>query len=107
MSDVTSHPQWPVTVDEHGHTHRSARDLMLSDVKTGGGLEPIPGYEDYKRGMCTSPMHAPPTHICVPEGMRYRHVCSACGKESFVYPPTLVTFCTFEHRGPLPTEGEG
>ena len=48
--------------------------------KALGGLEDDP---DYVRP-CMHPAHNPPTHIYIPEGKRYRHICPACGKEQII-----------------------
>jgi hypothetical protein len=42
-----------------------------------GGLEPIPEHER----PCQSQQHLPPTHIHIPYGMQYRHICPSCGCE--------------------------
>lgn len=50
---------------------------MLKEHKRGG-FEPIP---EHARP-CLSPGHNPPTHLCIPYGMQYRHICPACGNET-------------------------
>ena len=40
------------------------------------GFEPIPGYK-----ICMHPGHNPPTHLYIPPGQQYRHVCPGCGAE--------------------------
>lgn len=45
-----------------------------------GGLEPIP----YHKPHCTGPEHYPPTHIYIPSGYQYRHICPTCGYETLI-----------------------
>ncbi len=42
-----------------------------------GGFEPIPGFVE----PCLDPSHKPPTHLVIPRGQQYRHVCPTCGAE--------------------------
>lgn len=54
---------------------------------------PQPGIEDdpdYKMP-CTNPGHHPPSHICIPQGKQYRHICPACG-ETRIIKPINITF---------------
>lgn len=44
-----------------------------------GHFEPDPEYKP-----CRNPEHNPPTHLYVPSGMRYIHVCPSCGKEVII-----------------------
>ncbi len=53
-----------------------------------GGLERIP--ESKLPKPCSHPEHHPPAHICIPQGMQYRHICPGCGAESVIR-PTQVT----------------
>lgn len=48
-------------------------------------MEPIP--EKYK--VCRHPEHNPPTHICIPQGMQYVHVCPSCGAECILRSPEI------------------
>lgn len=50
--------------------------------REGSGMEPIPGFSAQR---CIHPEHNPPGYICVPSGHRYRHVCPACGKKSYIF----------------------
>jgi hypothetical protein len=40
-----------------------------------GGLRPIKGLKP----RCIDPSHEPPTHIVIPPGYEYEHVCPSCG----------------------------
>ena len=42
-----------------------------------GGFEDDP--QTFK--MCTNPSHNPPTHLYIPYGKVYRHICPGCGYE--------------------------
>jgi hypothetical protein len=59
-------------------------DVWMEAVrnKKRGGLEPIP---DQLR-QCSDPEHRPPTHISIPNGMQYRHICPTCGLEQVLRP---------------------
>lgn len=39
---------------------------------------------------CHHPQHEPPSHLYIPPGQGYRHVCPACGK-TFTIIPQQVT----------------
>lgn len=51
-----------------------------------GGFEDIPQVE-----RCNSPEHNPPSHICIPYGKQYRHICPDCKKEQVV--KSLEVYC--------------
>ena len=38
---------------------------------------------------CNNPSHEPPTHIYIPQGKGYRHVCPSCGKVTDLIPPQI------------------
>lgn len=61
--------------DEHGIGEHARRMVAASQKR--GGMEPIPAHEK----PCNSQEHSPPTHLCIPAGMQYRHICPACGAE--------------------------
>jgi len=47
------------------------------------------GFEDDRSSwmkMCKDPEHNPPTHLVIPRGKIYRHVCPSCGREVVVRP---------------------
>ncbi len=58
------------------------RDMRKRIAERRGGMEPIPE----KIEPCRHPEHQPPSHICIPNGMQYRHVCPACGIEQVIRP---------------------
>lgn len=39
---------------------------------------------DHKR--CRHPEHQPPSHMVIPPGKGYRHVCPGCGKVTVIIP---------------------
>lgn len=47
-----------------------------------GGFFDLP-----KDKQCKHPEHQPPSHIYIPQGKGYRHVCPACGAEAVLIPP--------------------
>jgi hypothetical protein len=49
-----------------------------NDVSVSG-FEPDPEPE-----CCRHPEHNPPTHLCIPSGQRYRHVCPSCGAQAIL-----------------------
>ena len=38
---------------------------------------------------CKDKSHEPPTHIHIPQGKGYRHVCPSCGKVTELIPPQI------------------
>ena len=38
---------------------------------------------------CKDKSHKPPTHIYIPQGKGYRHVCPSCGKVTDLIPPQI------------------
>ena len=54
------------------------------------GAKPIGGFEDIPESdwpkPCRHPQHEPPTHIVIPSGKRYRHICPGCDRELAIYP---------------------
>ena len=38
---------------------------------------------------CKDKSHDPPTHIHIPQGKGYRHVCPSCGKVTDLIPPQI------------------
>ena len=38
---------------------------------------------------CTHPGHNPPSHLYIPPGKGYRHVCPGCKKETILIPPQI------------------
>lgn len=52
------------------------------DCVKRGGLFPLPTQKQ-----CRDPGHNAPTHISIPSGYGYRHVCPACGHSVTICPP--------------------
>lgn len=44
------------------------------------------GFEDIPKEElpCRHPEHNPPSHLCIPAGKRYRHICPGCGNEMVI-----------------------
>lgn len=49
-----------------------------------GGFEDIPEQE-----RCRNAQHDPPTHMVIPPGKQYRHICPGCGLEILLRPPMI------------------
>ena len=49
-----------------------------------GGFFDLP-----KDTRCKDKSHKPPTHIYIPQGKGYRHVCPSCGKVTDLIPPQI------------------
>jgi len=64
-------------------------DTPLKDptVKQSG-FEPLDGVWE---PLCTHHEHNAPTHLVVPPGQQYRHVCPKCGNEQVIR-PVMVAF---------------
>jgi hypothetical protein len=52
-----------------------------------GGFEPLEPSEFAEP--CISPSHNPPTHLYIPPGQQYRHVCPCCGMEVVMRPTQI------------------
>lgn len=55
-------------------------------MDTGSGFEDLnepKNWHDYDR--CLDQEHSPPSHIYIPVGKRYRHVCPTCRNVQYVY----------------------
>lgn len=53
--------------------------------KRQSGFEDIPAVE-----RCLDSSHEPPTHLHIPQGKRYRHVCPSCGYTVVLQPPQIT-----------------
>ncbi len=42
---------------------------------------------------CKHPEHNPPSHIHIPQGKGYRHVCPACGDVAILTPSQISMCC--------------
>jgi len=54
--------------------------------KRESGFEPI--NNEWIKPVCHNPSHYPPTHLYIPAGQQYRHVCPGCGEETIVQAST-------------------
>lgn len=54
-------------------------------TKTKGGFFDLP-----IKQTCRHPSHNPPTHIHIPQGQGYKHICPQCGKETILIPPQIT-----------------
>lgn len=59
---------------------------VARDRAESGGFFPLP--EDDPP--CKHPSHNPPSHIHVPEGKGYRHVCPHCGEVQILMPSRVT-----------------
>jgi hypothetical protein len=50
-----------------------------------GGFFDLPN-----KKMCNHPEHNPPTHLHIPQGKGYKHLCPACKKSTIVIPPQIT-----------------
>lgn len=46
--------------------------------------------KEIENKQCMSPEHNPPTHLYIPPGESYTHVCPACGKETVLRSPNIT-----------------
>lgn len=46
--------------------------------------------KDWTKVVCRDPNHQPPSHICVPPGKQYRHICPTCSTETLVQIPGVL-----------------
>jgi hypothetical protein len=56
----------------------------LPDSEKKSGFFDLP-----QQDICRDKEHNPPSHICIPQGKGYRHVCPSCGKETVIIPPQV------------------
>lgn len=59
-----------------------AKRLNKSEKK--GGFFDLP-----QDTICKDKSHEPPTHIHIPQGKGYRHICPSCGKVTDLIPPQI------------------
>jgi hypothetical protein len=58
---------------------------MQTTTPTDGGFFDLP-----KQQVCRDQSHNPPTHLYIPQGQGYTHVCPSCGRRTTII-PTQVT----------------
>lgn len=59
------------------------KEILPKDIK--GGFFPLP-----KDKTCRNPEHQPPSHIHIPQGEGYRHVCPGCGNVIDIIPQQVT-----------------
>jgi hypothetical protein len=57
---------------------------QLNKSEKQGGFFDLP-----QAARCKDKSHEPPTHIHIPQGKGYRHVCPSCGKVTDLIPPQI------------------
>lgn len=58
---------------------------MTQENKPQGGF-----FHLFPKEACTHPEHKSPSHLHIPNGMGYRHVCPACGATKVLIPSQVV-----------------
>lgn len=69
------------------YSNKFFRDGELNEPRiddSKGGFFDLP-----KEKSCKHREHNPPTHICIPRGKGYRHVCPGCGNVTTIIPPQI------------------
>ncbi len=59
------------------------KELNVYAHKKQSGFEPIGNPLNFP-APCRDMGHNPPSHIVIPHGMQYRHVCPGCGQEAVI-----------------------
>lgn len=54
----------------------------MSETQKKSGFFDLP-----KKKTCNHPEHNPPTHLHIPQGQGYIHICPGCKKEKVIVPP--------------------
>lgn len=60
---------------------------MVKPKKQGGFFD-LPK-TDSNIGNCKSNEHNPPSHLHIPQGKGFKHICPACGKQTVIIPPQI------------------
>lgn len=66
---------------------KTINDLGIQGIgktEKQGGFFPL-----QKSKVCRDPEHKPPTHLYIPPGQGYRHVCPSCGNVIDLIPPQI------------------
>lgn len=73
--------------DDEGHNKAASSKPrnQQSHKQQQSGFEDIPAVE-----RCLDRSHEPPTHLHIPQGKRYRHVCPSCGYTVVLQPPQIT-----------------
>jgi len=67
-----------------GQNHKGLTNINIPDNDKKSGMFDLP-----KMDICNDPEHEPPSHICIPQGKGYRHVCPKCGKVAILIPTQI------------------
>ena len=59
---------------------------ILADLQTYEFLKKDGFFDLEETKVCNHPAHMPPSHIHIPQGKGYRHICPSCGKVSVLIP---------------------
>lgn len=62
---------------------------MRNDFGKPPGFYPINETPIERWFTCQSPYHMPPTHMVIPYGMYYLHVCPECGQSARLFSPAV------------------
>jgi len=60
---------------------KNKQNRIFNNFKKLFGKQKVNGFFDLEP-VCNHPEHAIPTHLHIPAGKSYRHVCPGCGKET-------------------------
>ena len=66
-------------------TVKSQNDILDFLEKEKSGFFDLQNVE-----VCNHPEHKPPTHLYIPHGKGYRHVCPQCGHVTTIIPPQIT-----------------
>ena len=58
-------------------------NIKINTKSQMSGFKPIPKLER----PCSNPSHNPPSHLCIPQGQQYEHVCPSCGQSIILHAP--------------------
>lgn len=54
-------------------------------------IDPIdPNKYTDKKHPCLNPEHNPPTHLYIPPGQTYEHICPGCGKKTTMHGSPII-----------------
>ena len=82
MTEYEKYQEWKRRIDEYCGEIKQAN--VWSDGKPRSGFFPLG-----RITTCRDPEHLAPSHITIPQGQGYRHVCPSCGHVQVVMPPQV------------------
>lgn len=65
-------------------------DLLDQFLKQFGPKKKSRFVDIEKIDRCRHPSHNPPSHLHIPFGKKYIHVCDGCGQETILMPPQIT-----------------